>query len=101
VNLNALADYYQGNPAYSTVIPVTDTDREGMARSGFNVVRLVMSWSSLEPEPGRVSGEQPDLGRSVPWLAGTGLAGIKATRFGGDSPLFASVDGVYRHLRRW
>ena len=34
------------------VVPVTDADWADMAKQGFNVVRLLVSWSSLEPARG-------------------------------------------------
>jgi len=55
VNLNALGDYYQANPDFPPVIPLRDGDFPEMARYGFNVVRLIVSWSSLEPTRGEIS----------------------------------------------
>jgi endoglycosylceramidase len=55
VNVNGLGDYYQANPAYPTVLPLEDADFARMASYGFNVVRLVLSWSALEPERGQIS----------------------------------------------
>ena len=55
VNLNSLGDYYQANPNLPTVVPVTETDWAAMEAHGFNVVRLLVSWSSLEPRPGHIS----------------------------------------------
>lgn len=52
VNLNSLGDYYAAFPAYPTVIPIEEADFERMASLGFNVVRLLLSWSYLEPMPG-------------------------------------------------
>lgn len=52
VNLNSLAEYHQADPDLPPVVPVTDTDWDEMAAQGFNVVRLLVSWSSLEPERG-------------------------------------------------
>lgn len=52
VNLNSLGDYYQANADAPTVIPSNEADFEAMARLGFNVVRLILSWSALEPERG-------------------------------------------------
>ncbi|MGZ4718752.1 MAG: glycoside hydrolase family 5 protein, partial [Acidimicrobiales bacterium] len=54
VNLNVLGDYYQANPDYPTVIPATDADWAEMQSHGFDVVRLLISWSSLEPTRGAV-----------------------------------------------
>ena len=52
VNLNVLGEYFQANAAYPTVIPATDADWAEMASYGFNVVRLLVSWSALEPTRG-------------------------------------------------
>jgi endoglycosylceramidase len=52
VNVNSLGDYYQDNPALPPVVPVTETDWDNMAKQGFNVVRLLISWSSVEPTRG-------------------------------------------------
>jgi endoglycosylceramidase len=49
VNVNSLGDYYQADPRLPPVVPVTDADWADMAKQGFNVVRLLVSWSSLEP----------------------------------------------------
>jgi endoglycosylceramidase len=57
VNLNALGDYYQPNPAYPSVIPLRDADFPQMARQGFNVVRLILSWSLLEPAREQISAD--------------------------------------------
>jgi len=54
VNVNALGDYYQGNPSYPQVLPVDDSHFAEMARYGLNVVRLIVSWSFLEPERDRI-----------------------------------------------
>ena len=55
VNLNSLGDYYQADPNLPPVVPVTNTDWSSMEAHGFNVVRLLVSWSSLEPRPGYIS----------------------------------------------
>src|SRR3954451_1947065 len=54
VNLNVLGDYYQANADYPTVIPATDADWAEMQSEGIDVVRLLMSWSSLEPTRGMI-----------------------------------------------
>ena len=54
VNLNSLGDYFQSNQQFPTVVPVTGADWDRMAAHGFNVVRLLVSWSRLEPEPGHI-----------------------------------------------
>ncbi|MEZ5007444.1 MAG: cellulase family glycosylhydrolase [Chitinophagales bacterium] len=52
VNYSVLGDYYQ---AIDSIPSETDYDPihiEEMAKLGFNVIRLVLSWSELEPERG-------------------------------------------------
>jgi hypothetical protein len=53
VNVNQLIDYGQRDPAMATVRPLTEADYADMAASyGFNVQRLGLSWSALEPTRG-------------------------------------------------
>jgi endoglycosylceramidase len=54
VNLNSLAEYAQANPDFEPVRPLTDNEWDAMAAEGFDVVRLLVSWSRLEPERGRI-----------------------------------------------
>ena len=52
VNINSLGDYHQGNTEFEPVLPLTDADWESMASLGFNTIRLLLSWSRLEPTRG-------------------------------------------------
>ncbi len=52
VNVNQLIDYHLRDPAIPATAPLTDADFAGIAALGFNVVRLGMSWSQLEPRRG-------------------------------------------------
>ncbi|MET7423048.1 cellulase family glycosylhydrolase [Dactylosporangium sp. NPDC005555] len=52
VNVNQLIDYHLRDPAVPATQPLTDGDFAQMAAMGFNVIRLGMSWSRLEPERG-------------------------------------------------
>jgi endoglycosylceramidase len=54
VNVNSLGDYHQADPNLPPVVPVTGADWDAMAAHGFNVVRLLVSWSRIEPRPGRI-----------------------------------------------
>ncbi len=54
VNVNSLGDYYQADPKLPTIVAVTRADWARMAAHGFNVVRLLVSWSALEPRPGHI-----------------------------------------------
>lgn len=57
MNLNGLGDYYQANPELIPNVAVKDADFEEMAALGFNVVRLLVSWSRLQPERGTIDEE--------------------------------------------
>jgi endoglycosylceramidase len=51
VNMNSFVDYWSGND-FPTTFPFTEGDADRMALVGWNVVRLLMSWSRVEPAPG-------------------------------------------------
>lgn len=53
-NFNALGDYHQADPAFPPTRPPTDADWDAMAATGFGVVRLLVSWSALEPVRGQI-----------------------------------------------
>lgn len=74
MNINSLGDYYQANPAYPQTIPLDDTDFPRMAQHGFNVVRLIVSWSALEPERDRIDREYIERIRAA--VAAAKAAGI-------------------------
>ncbi|MBZ5738021.1 glycoside hydrolase family 5 protein [Nocardioides mangrovi] len=52
INVNQLGEYFQADPDLAPVVPIARTDFRDIARLGFNTVRLVVSWSALEPTPG-------------------------------------------------
>lgn len=52
VNYNVLGDYWQGNPGLAATKPYEANDIAMMAKYGFNCIRLLFSWSELEPERG-------------------------------------------------
>ena len=52
INVNGLGEYFQANPAYAPTVPLRRADFREIARLGFNTVRLIVSWSALEPTPG-------------------------------------------------
>ena len=55
VNVNQLVDYGQRDASQPTVRPLTDRDYAQMAnRYGFDVQRLNLSWSALEPTRGQI-----------------------------------------------
>ncbi|MEA2481504.1 MAG: endoglycosylceramidase [Thermoleophilaceae bacterium] len=51
VNVNAFAEYWQGTPL-PTTFPLARKDPERIAAIGWNAVRLLVSWSRVEPQPG-------------------------------------------------
>lgn len=51
VNLNSYVEYWSGND-FPTTFPFGEADAERMAQVGWNAVRLLLSWSRVEPEPG-------------------------------------------------
>jgi len=53
-NVNSLGEYWQDDPDLPAVVPVEDADWAAMAANGLSVVRLLVSWSALQPEPERV-----------------------------------------------
>jgi len=52
VGVNQLGDYFQGHPGIPPTLPLERRDFEQMEALGLNSLRLVVSWSFLEPEPG-------------------------------------------------
>lgn len=52
VNVNAFVEYAAYDPTRFTAYPFTRGDAERIASMGWNVVRLLVSWSRIEPEPG-------------------------------------------------
>ena len=52
VNYNVLGDYWQANPSIPTTKNYSPDDIRMMAGYGFNCIRLLFSWSRLEPQRG-------------------------------------------------
>ena len=74
VNVNQLGDYYRANPALDPVIPLTESDFDGIASLGFDSVRLLVHWSVLEPSRGAF--DQAYVARirqAVGWAKARGL----------------------------
>ncbi len=51
VNVNSLGEYWQGTKN-KPVLPLDRRDPGRIARIGWNTVRLIVSWSKVEPAPG-------------------------------------------------
>ncbi|MCW3063841.1 MAG: putative secreted endoglycosylceramidase, partial [Solirubrobacterales bacterium] len=52
VDVNALGDYYAVAPTLAPVVALTEQDFADIAQLGMDEVRLIVSWSSLEPHRG-------------------------------------------------
>jgi endoglycosylceramidase len=51
VNVNALTEYWQHGP-FATTFPLTGADADTISATGWNAVRLLVSWSRIEPVAG-------------------------------------------------
>ena len=54
VNVNSLGHYWKGT-SKSPVLPLEREDPARIAAIGWNMVRLIVSWSRVQPEPGRIN----------------------------------------------
>ena len=52
VNVNSFVDYWQYDEDLFTTYPFTADDADAIAAMGWNAVRLLVSWSRIEPAPG-------------------------------------------------
>ncbi|MCB9627275.1 MAG: cellulase family glycosylhydrolase [Sandaracinaceae bacterium] len=52
INVNSLAEYWQYDPDVAPVFEFTEADMDRLASMGFNLVRLLVTWSYVEPSPG-------------------------------------------------
>ncbi|GAA4377505.1 glycoside hydrolase family 5 protein [Paeniglutamicibacter cryotolerans] len=74
VNVNQLVDFYQPRPEIPPTRPLTKNDFAGMAKKGFNMVRLNISWSALEPERGTLDpGYLARISDAVRWAKEYGI----------------------------
>jgi endoglycosylceramidase len=68
VNVNGLGDYYQEATDLPATLPLTEHDIADIAARGFDVIRLILSWSAIEPSPGHVDRAYLDrIARVVGW----------------------------------
>ncbi|MBD3943278.1 cellulase family glycosylhydrolase [Microbacterium sp. NEAU-LLC] len=74
VNVNQLVDFYQPRAEVPATRPLTEDDFAGMAEYGFDVVRLGISWSALEPTRGELdAGYLERIDQAVEWAKGHGI----------------------------
>ncbi len=55
VNYTSLGDYYQAHPDLPAVVEPRPDDFARIASLGFNVVRMIVHWSLLEPTRGELN----------------------------------------------
>lgn len=76
VNVNAFVDYWKGTD-FPTVFPFTEGDADYMASIGWSSVRLLLSWSLVEPRPGEYDDAYLDqIAAAVAILAERGIYSI-------------------------
>jgi endoglycosylceramidase len=70
VNVNQLGDYYQGDPAIPSTVPLSQMDFQRIAGLGMDVVRLIVHWSKLEPAKGVIDPAYlAEIHQAVEWAA--------------------------------
>ena len=70
VNVNQLGEYFQASPDLAPTVPLTKDDFHDIAQLGFNSVRLIVTWSKLEPTPGAYNEAYvAEIKRAVQWAA--------------------------------
>lgn len=73
VNVNSLGQYWQGTEVPPT-LPFDRRDPARIAQMGWNVVRLIVSWSRVEPKPGEYNEAYLDrVGRWIDRLEKNGV----------------------------
>ena len=74
VNVNQVGEYFQASPELAPTVPLAKDDFHDIARLGFNSVRLIVSWSALEPSPGDYdTAYVARIRQAVRWAASYGL----------------------------
>lgn len=74
VNVNSHIEYWQYDPDIPTNYPLTEKDADLIASMGWNLVRLCISWSRVEPNPGKYDEAYLDeVEASVKMLAKRGI----------------------------
>jgi endoglycosylceramidase len=94
VNVNALAEYWAGTD-FPTTFPLTTADADQLATIGWNTVRLLVSWSRVEPRPGRYDERYLDqVEAAVKLLGSRGIYTIIDLHQDAWGPTLAAPDDV-------
>lgn len=92
MNVNAYAEYWKGTK-FRTTFALARDDPRRMASIGWNAVRLLLSWSRVEPEPGRYDEAYLDrIARAVDRLARAGVYTIIDLHQDAWGPTLAAPD---------
>jgi endoglycosylceramidase len=94
VNVNAFAEYWKGNE-FAATFPLARRDPARIAGIGWNAVRLLLSWSRVEPEPGEY--DEAYLGRiarAVDRFAAEGIYTILDFHQDAWGPTLAAPEGT-------
>lgn len=76
VNVNAFVEYWKGTD-FPITFPFTEGDADRMQAIGWSAVRLLLSWSRVEPQPGEYDEAYLDqIEAAVRILAGRGIYSI-------------------------
>jgi endoglycosylceramidase len=95
VNLNFLAEYARNNDDYDPTLPLTGETWDQIAAEGFDVVRLLVSWSRLEPQPGQLDdGYVDEIRQAVDDAADRGLYVVVDMHQDAWGPYVATPEGV-------
>jgi endoglycosylceramidase len=107
INVTALTDQYQVNRRLPTVVPLRRRDYRQMEAFGFNVIRLAVNWSKLEPQRGRISNTYlQQIAKVVQRAAGHGMYTVIDMHNSGwgkdvDTPPGASCPAGLRPSHGW
>ncbi|SDD80665.1 endoglycosylceramidase [Rhodococcus tukisamuensis] len=95
INVNGLGEYYQEFPDLDPTMPLTEADFAGIATQGFNVVRLIMSWSLIEPQRGVFDHSYLDkIAQATEWAKAHDIGVILDMHQDAWGPAVATPDGV-------
>ncbi len=95
VNVNGLGEYYQEWADLPSTLPLTEGDFAAIAAHGFNVVRLLVTWSRLEPQPGVIDKAYVErIAQAVSWAKAHDIYVLLDMHQDAWSPFVNTPDGV-------
>jgi len=95
VNVNGLGEYYQEFADLPSTLPLTEDDFASMASLGFDVVRLIVSWSRLEPQPGVIDTAYLDrIAATIGWARAHDIYVLLDMHQDAWGPFVSTPDGV-------